>query len=165
MYYKYFNPQPRTLDELKSMYRKLAMQYHPDIGGDVEIMKQINNEHDRLFEMLKADQNRRADADTTGRTQHTTETAEEFRDIIIALLRIPGLHVELCGRWLWISGDTLKHKDELKALGCRWSQNKKMWSWHHREDGAKWHKTNWSMTHIRSKYGSQVIDDADPAYT
>lgn len=32
----------KTLDELKAAYRRLAMQYHPDMGGDTETMKAIN---------------------------------------------------------------------------------------------------------------------------
>ena len=159
--YKFFVPTPATLDELKKQYRKLAMLNHPDRGGNLDTMKAINNEHDALFEVLKTDQNRRADADPTGRTKHTTETPEEFRDIINALLRMGGLTVELCGRWLWISGNTLAHKDELKSNGCRWSQTKKMWSWHHAEDGAKWHKTNYTMNRIRTKYGSQIFTEGD----
>lgn len=144
-----------TLDDLKKAYRRLAMQHHPDMGGDLETMKEINNEHDELFELLKAEQNRRADADTTGRTYHTTETAAEFRDIIDYLLRLDGLEVELCGSWLWIGGNTRKHKDQLKAAGCRWSNNKKLWYWHHKEDGSRWHKGTKTINQIRSKYGSQ----------
>ena len=96
---KYFtNINP--LDELKAAYRRLAMQYHPDMGGDTETMKAINAEHDELFEQLKRRQNERADADETGRTPHTTETAEEFREIIVELLKLDGLDIELCGSWL-----------------------------------------------------------------
>lgn len=103
---KYFN-DIRTLDELKAAYRRfLAMQYHPDRGGDQETMKQINAEHDAIFELLKRQQNERADADKTGKTHHTTETAEEFREIITALLELDGLDIELCGSWLWIGGNT-----------------------------------------------------------
>ena len=36
----------KTLDELKAEYRRLAMANHPDRGGDVETMKQINADHD-----------------------------------------------------------------------------------------------------------------------
>ena len=61
---KYFT-NIRTLDELKAAYRRLAMQYHPDMGGDTEAMKAINAEHDELFEQLKRRQNERADADET----------------------------------------------------------------------------------------------------
>ena len=144
-----------NLDELKKAYRRLAMQHHPDMGGDLETMKEINNEHDELFELLKSEHNHRADADTTGRTAHTTETAEEFRDIIDYLLKLDGLEVELCGSWLWIGGNTKAHKDQLKAAGCRWSNNKKLWYWHHKEDGSRWHRGSKSINQIRSKYGSQ----------
>lgn len=34
-----------TLDDLKKTYRHLAMQYHPDCGGDAEKMKAINTEN------------------------------------------------------------------------------------------------------------------------
>ena len=37
-----------TIEEAKKLYRELAKQHHPDKGGDVEIMKQVNNEYDFL---------------------------------------------------------------------------------------------------------------------
>lgn len=147
-----------TLDELKAEYRRLAMKHHPDRGGDTETMKEINRQHDELFEKLKAAHNAKADADTTGRTYHTTETAAEFRDIIEALLKLDGLTVELCGAWLWIGGETRKHKDALKAAGCRWSNNKKLWYWRHPEDARPYHRGRKTIDQIRSKYGSQVFD-------
>ena len=155
--YKFFVPTPATLDELKAQYRKLAMMHHPDRGGNLDTMKAINNEHDALFEILKAQQNSRADADETGRTQHTTETAEEFRAVIDYLMRLDGLNIELCGCWLWISGETRKNKDALKQAGCYWSNAKKMWYWRHPENAHHHHgHHSYSMEHIRSRYGSTV---------
>ena len=49
---KYF-VNVNSFDELKKQYRRLAMQYHPDRGGDTETMKAINAEHDEIFEQLK----------------------------------------------------------------------------------------------------------------
>ena len=57
---KYFN-NITSLDELKKAYRRLAMKYHPDCGGSDEIMKEINAEHDALFETLKANHNKTAE--------------------------------------------------------------------------------------------------------
>ena len=147
----------KTLEELKAVYRKLAMKNHPDVGGDTETMQKINAEYEIVFERLKAEQNSRAAADKTGRTYATAEQAADFIDIISKLIRMDGLEIELCGRWLWISGETMKHKDALKAAGCRWSSNKKMWSWHFPEDGVyKKHKAK-SMAYIRSRYGSSMV--------
>jgi curved DNA-binding protein CbpA len=143
----------RTLDELKAAYRRLAMQHHPDRGGDVETMKAINAEHDELFEILKRQHN-----ETHDENHQTTETPEEFRTIIEILLRLDGLEVELCGSWLWIGGETRKHKEILKAAGCRWSNNKKLWYWRHPEDGCyRRGAKSKTMNAIRAKYGSQTF--------
>lgn len=153
---KYFTAT--TLDELKAQYRRLAMKYHPDCGGDEETMKAINNEHDELFEVLKRSHNKKAEEDTTGKTHATTETPEEFRTIIEFLLKLgEGVVVELCGSWLWISGETKPHKEALKSVGCKWSSNKKAWYWHHKEDGVGWTRRKNSMAYIRNKYGSQTF--------
>lgn len=60
---KYF-VECKTLDELKKMYRKLALKNHPDRGGDEEVMKKINEEYDKLFPILKIAYNRVANVPT-----------------------------------------------------------------------------------------------------
>ena len=44
MIYKFFK-NVETVEELYSQYKKLAMQHHPDHGGRVENMQQINAEY------------------------------------------------------------------------------------------------------------------------
>ena len=148
---KYFT-NCKSLDELKAEYRRLVKKFHPDRGGDAETMKAINNEHDEVFELLKKQHNASADE-----FHQTTETPEEFREIIEKLIKLDGLEIELCGSWLWIGGNTKEHKDALKAAGCKWSSNKKLWYWHHVEEGRRWHKGNRTMSEIRTKYGSQTF--------
>lgn len=147
---KYFS-KCTTLDELKKEYRRLAMIHHPDHGGDTATMQAINAEYAATFSRLKDQHNAAADED-----HQTTEAPEEFIAIISQLLRFPGLTVELCGSWLWITGDTYGIKDQLKAAGCRWSSSKKRWYWHHPEEGSRWHKGTATMSDIRTKYGSQT---------
>ena len=148
----------KTLDELKKAYKAAAMKYHPDMGGDTATMQAINAEYEARFEVLKRSHNEQAAEDTTGKTHATTETAADFINIINHLLRMDGIEVELIGRWLWISGDTKPHKESLKACGCRWSSQKKRWSWHYAEDGVKWHRSSGkSMDQLRMKYGSTTF--------
>ena len=147
----------KNLDELKKAYKAAAMKNHPDMGGDTATMQAINAEYEARFEVLKRSQNEQAAADTTGRSHATTESAGDFIAIISALLKLDGITVELCGRWLWIGGETMKNKEALKAAGCRWSSTKKLWSWHFAEDGSRWHKGTKTMSQIRSKYGSTTF--------
>lgn len=165
---KRFFTECQTLDELKKAYRAAAMQNHPDRGGDTATMQRINAEYSARFEELKRRQNAAAAADTTGRTKATTESAGDFIAIIAELLKLDGITVELCGRWLWIGGDTKQHRERLKAIGCRWCNTKKLWSWHFAEDGETWSRGRRSMEQIRQKYGSTTFQrgadrDALPA--
>lgn len=49
---KYFS-DILTTDQLKKRYRELAMQYHPDKSGIVEIMQEINMEYEQIQNMMK----------------------------------------------------------------------------------------------------------------
>lgn len=145
-----------NLNELKATYKSLALKHHPDMGGDVRVMQAINAEYDRVFARLKDAQNKKA-SQPESKTHKTTETPEEFRAVVEALLKMQGLDIELCGSWLWISGDTYPHKEELKAAGCLFSGSKKRWYWRHPEDDCRWSRGKKSMSDIRAKYGSEWI--------
>lgn len=139
----------RTLDEIKAEYKRLARKHHPDMGGDTRTMQEINRQYEAAFHAAKG----------AARTE-TTETAAEFIAVIDALMKLHGITVELCGCWLWISGDTRAVKEELKAAGCRWAPKKGMWYWrpagqHTRKGGGA------SMERIRAKYGSRTITRRD----
>ena len=144
---KYFE-NCKTLEELKAEYRRLAKRHHPDCGGDAETMKEINNQYETAFDSM----NNRTKSD-----RQTSETAAEFIAVMDALMKLQGLMVELCGSWLWISGDTKPVKDELKAAGCRWASKKSMWYWHPSDQAPKHRRGSSSMDQIRSKYGSRVL--------
>lgn len=148
---KYFT-NCRTLDDLKAEYRRLAKRHHPDLGGDKATMQAINAEYETAFEALKREHNATADE-----FHQTSETPADFINIISALLKIDGIEVELCGRWLWITGDTFSNREALKAAGCRWSSSKKKWYWHFKEENDRFHRGNKTMDSIRRKYGSQVF--------
>lgn len=121
--YIHFRPIPTTLEELKSAYKRLAIANHPDHGGSTETMQQINAEYTDLFEQLKNTHRNAAGEQYTSRDT-TDEAPAEFIELIEKLIRLPGIIIELCGSWLWITGDTKPVKDELKSIGFRWSSSK-----------------------------------------
>ena len=148
-----------TLEELKKTYRRLAMQYHPDRGGDNETMAAINNAYEKTFEDLKTRNNRKANANQQG-YRYTNETAADYINIIAQLLKFDGLIVELCGYWIWVSGNTYAAKETLKATGFRWSTSKKKW-YFDTLTGNKEKKHfcgRTSMAQIRMKYGSVTFE-------
>ena len=156
----HFLPTPTTLEELKSMYRKLAMKYHPDLGGDTEIMKDINNEYDSLFERVK---NIHTNAHGETYTKETTEAPEYFRSVINALirLRMEDVTIELIGSFLWLSGNTKQYKDDIKALGFKWSKNKS--AWYLAPVGyRKRSRKDYTMNDIRGMFGSAYVRSDEP---
>lgn len=42
-----------TVDDLRKEYKKLLLKHHPDNGGLVSDMQEINAEYDSLFDQLK----------------------------------------------------------------------------------------------------------------
>ena len=150
---KYFE-NCKTAEELKKEYKKVAKMLHPDMnpGKDTEEeFKAMQNEFEKAFELLK---NVHINKDGEQYEKETTETANEFMDQINKLLHFPGVEVELCGSWLWVTGDTKAVKDELKAMGFKWSRNKVAW-YFHREPYRKHSKRNISLDEIREMYGSK----------
>lgn len=142
-----------TLDELKATYKTLAKANHPDAGGSDEIMAAINAEYDEAVKLLAKgcgpDAARAAD-----------EVPEDFRAAVMAIIHLPGLVVELCGCWIWVSGDTYPAKDTLKSSGYTWHHKKRMWYWHP-ADAAGWHRgRSMDMPAIRAKYGSSILQNS-----
>ncbi|MBD5499094.1 MAG: molecular chaperone DnaJ [Lachnospiraceae bacterium] len=69
---KYFK-NVKSFDDLKNQFKALAKKNHPDAGGDVETMKEINCEYDALFVIWK----NRHNAESPDK--RTDETAESTR--------------------------------------------------------------------------------------
>ena len=150
---KYFT-NCTTAEELKAKYHELLKQYHPDNGGDPEICKQINNEFSEMFARLK---NIHRNHEGQTYQKETSETAEQFMDMINRVIHFTGCRIEIIGSWIWISGNTYQYKDQLKALHFGFSKQKTAW-YYHEGEYRKHSKKHHSMDDIRSMWGSRDID-------
>lgn len=151
---KWFS-NPQTLEELKKQYKQLAVKHHPDKGGSTTDMQEINAEYDRLFDRLK-NVHKNAEGQTYTTTSETTETAEDFKDIVNRLIQFNGVHIEICGSWIWVTGCTIAYREQLKELKFRWSKSKVAW-YYRREDYHKTTKRTYTLEEIRDLYGSETI--------
>lgn len=143
-------PSNLTIEDIKIAFRRAAAKYHPDHNpAGLEMMKMVNVAYDTLKEL-----------DLT-KINHTTPNTSDYGDAINnalnAIINL-GLEIELCGAWVWVSGDTKPHKDTLKAAGFFWSPKK--FCWYFRPADYKSHnRSSWSMNRIREIYGSTAIKE------
>ena len=153
---KWFTPTPTTAEELKKQYKTLVMKHHPDKGGKTSDMQEINAEYDALFAKLK-NVHKSASGETYTAKEETTETPEQFRNIIEKLIHLEGIAVEICGSWIWITGNTYDNRETLKELHFRYSKNKNAWYYH--EEGYRKHsKKTFSLDEIRDLWGSEKVN-------
>ena len=156
---KYF-ANIETLEELKKAYRKAAMELHPDRGGDAKAFAEMQNEYEAAAKRLVNNEQSRKRHQKKDGTQKTAdeifEEQKEFAEIINKLINLDGLQLEICGAWLWISGETKDHKEELKEVGAKWASKKKAWYWF----AGEWYrktKKRFTMDEIRTMHRSTVI--------
>ena len=147
---KYFT-NCKTAEELKKEYRRLAKELHPDLGGDTEEFKVMQNEFEKMWERLK---NVHKNSEGETYTKESTETAEEFIHIIEVLTPLKDILVEICGSWVWVSGNTKEHKEILKELKFKYAHKKQAW-YYHTEPYKKKGKRELTLDEIRDMFGSQ----------
>lgn len=149
---KYFT-SCKTAEELKQDYKKLARELHPDCNKEdtTAEFQRMQAEFETAWEKLK-DIHVNSDGETY--TKETSETAAQYMDIINKLMTIPGIVIELCGSWLWVTGETYAAKSVLKELHFKWSKKKSAWYFHF-EPYRKKGKKERSMEDIRNMYGSE----------
>ena len=153
-----------TIEELRRQFRDLLKKHHPDNGGNEDIAKEINAEYDVLFKILKdkhesktsagagAESNSKKYNDNT----YNYEEDVKLREVIQKIIHFTDISIEICGSWIWVSGNTYQYRKELKEIGFMWASQKKQWYWHSDAYVKKSRKTL-SMQEIRNYYGSTEV--------
>lgn len=142
-----------TPETTKAAYRRACSMYHPDRNPEgLEMMKAVN----AAYDVLK---------DYTGSTANDdTSFADALHEAIKFAVSLQGVCVEICGAWVWLSGNTRAHAEALKNTkntfadqnGFRWAPKKKMW-YFRPMDWKSSGRGRLDMESIRDKYGSQTV--------
>ena len=155
-FFKFRSGQPITIEAIKKQYHQLALKHHPDRGGRLEDMQAINAEFDVLRKRYYNVHESQSGATYRDDTQDAPDdVTSHFEEIIAELLKCDGLAIEVCGSFIWCTGNTYEHKAQLKAMKFRWASRKK--AWFLAPEGWTKQGPEWSMSKIRSKHGSQGI--------
>lgn len=85
------------VDDLRKQYYQLAKKYHPDMGGTVEQMQQVNNQHDILLKKLLSGSKLSEE-----QQKNEIEIDDTIKKIIDMIISIEGIEIELIGKWLWV---------------------------------------------------------------
>lgn len=132
-----------TPKQVKSAYVGACKKYHPVINpAGAEMMKVINVAYEVLQEYSGTIKDEQSDY------------GELFNEALNAVLPLAGVFVEICGVWLWITGDTRQHKDALKQANFKWAPKKKAW-YFRPEQFRSFSRGKASLEEIRAKYGSK----------
>lgn len=130
------------LSEAKKLYKKLAKELHPDVGGNEEDFKILNNVYNHILEHGLYFSNE-------------TKFDLDLEKIISKVLHFENIEIEVIGKWIWISGETKLIKEDLKNLGFKWASKKKMWYFGELKKTKSRKETN--INDIRATYGSQKV--------
>jgi hypothetical protein len=120
----------KTVSEIKSRYRALAMEHHPDRGGSTRIMQEVN----AAYLLALKGQHGRVEVGDDG-VEHEYHYSQEMEQSVIdkiaelIALKLPGIEIWLIGRWVWVKGETKPVKDQLAAAGMSWHSKRVAWYW------------------------------------
>tara|TARA_R110000868_G_scaffold266583_1_gene525821 strand:+ start:37393 stop:37881 length:489 start_codon:yes stop_codon:yes gene_type:complete len=136
-----------TNDDIKLAYRRACKAYHPDRNpAGLEMMQLVN----AAYEVVK---------DFTGEADVSADEAnygEAIAEALNHIIGLAGLSIEICGAWVWVSGETKQHRDVLKAAGFKWASKKQVW-YYRPASQRSFSRGKLSLTDIRQKYGSKTV--------
>jgi hypothetical protein len=148
-----------SIEQIKKRYRELAQKFHPDHNKDTNtnaIMAEINLQ----YEQQKGRKFTSTNHETNKEYTQEFDPFDGYRELIDKLINIPNITIELCGTWLWITGQTKPYKEQLKKLGFKFSGKKIAWYW---KPGDKKYrkksKKELNLDEIRNLYGSEKVNN------
>ena len=153
--------QCESPQDVKSLYRRLAMKHHPDRGGDHESMVSINLEYEAVLKRMNGYSFSGDDGkERVYRWDEAVEKAAMEMVLKALSLRMHDVQVNLIGTWVWCTGDTKPYKDALKESGFRWHPKRVAWYWAPPESHSHYNKRA-TLGDLARWYGSKRFESSD----
>ena len=138
-------------NELKSLYRKLCSELHPDKGGKASDFIAMMNEYNSIKDSFNND------------NEAENLNAEQFYNLLQQLEKLTNIRIEFIGSFIWlfdeVEGSMYQQKEIIKSLvfdgynSARWAKVKKSWYFSPADYKSKGKAID--LLKIKSKYGVQ----------
>jgi hypothetical protein len=80
---------------------------------------------------------------------------KQYPGVISQIIGFKNITIEMCGNWIWLSGNTFRYRKALKKIGFLFADKKKLWYWRPNDYKSANQKPK-TMEYIRKKYGSDT---------
>jgi len=154
------------VNEVKGLYRRLALRFHPDRkpDGDTRKMQEINSQYEQMLKGAHGQVS--CGDDGKEHTYYWNEAVERevMEKILETLAKNLPVEVDLVGTWIWLSGtrkDDMDTRNALKELKYRWHSKRQLWFYHTKTYRHKY--TGIPMEDLRRAYGSRRFDTDETA--
>ena len=139
-----------TQEIVKKAYRKACSKYHPDRNpAGTEMMKAVNAAYAALKNYA---------GHIEIESEQDQDYGEALNNALNAIIGLDGIEIEVCGAWVWVTGNTKPYKDVLGKNGAGFFFASKKKAWYFRpSDWKSSSRGNWSLDDIRNNHGSQKV--------
>jgi len=140
-----------SLADAKKGYRAQSLKFHPDVNpSGLQVMKMINAAWDYL-------KTQAGPFNVATEEPDNANYADDVSEALNKIINCVGIDIEICGTWVWVSGDTKTNKDSLKAAKFRYSGSKKMWYYAPKASPKRFRGKQFTIGEIREAHGSKRV--------
>lgn len=112
-----------TLEDLKRVYS----DEYSEVMYDVDLLKDLDLAYEYNFDAVRCLHRTKGGKVYSTESAANHETVGFFPEFVGAISNMADVWFTIEGTWMWVSGNTKPHREELKRLGLRWAPKRKMW--------------------------------------
>lgn len=145
---KFFNRIYKNINDIKKHFRELVKVYHSDFGGTDELFREMYTEYEDLLNKFVGTSFTNIDDDNI---------SSSLKEKLSKIVNLDDIEIEIIGKWIWVSGNTILHKDYLKELGFKFSGTHKKWYYSSNLKSHRY-KSKYRMDEIKEMYTTKVVE-------